>query len=69
MLKAAKQWKGTEGLTAVLVPYLSRAAMQLRQERTGVFRNLACSGANPKWEGTADIRYTDGNGVRRLYEF
>ena len=69
VLKEAKLWKGVEGLEVVLVPYLSRAAMQLRQERTDVFRSLVESGANPKWEGSADIRYSDESGVRRLYVF
>ncbi|PNW84761.1 hypothetical protein CHLRE_03g157564v5 [Chlamydomonas reinhardtii] len=70
VFKAAKQWKGSgEGLTAVLVPYLSRATMRLRQDRTDVFRSLAEAGAKPKWDGIADIRYTDERGLRRLYDF
>ena len=68
VFKAAKAWKESD-VGVVLVPYLSRASMLLRRERTEVFGRLAAAGANPKWEGSAGIRYSDGNGMRRLYDF
>ena len=65
--KAAKGWKKELGV--VLVPYLSRQSMQLRLERASIFKGLVESFADPKWVGSADIEYLNGQGQRVLYEF
>ena len=65
--KVAKAWKSKQGV--VMVPYLSRRSMQLRQERTAIYKGLAEAGAEPKWAGLADIEYLNGEGDRVLYVF
>ncbi|KAG2439104.1 hypothetical protein HYH02_006626 [Chlamydomonas schloesseri] len=67
VLKAAKGWRQESGV--VVAPYLSRQSMQLRKQRTEVFRGLYEAGANPKWVGCADICFTNGQGERVMHQF
>ncbi|GLC34158.1 hypothetical protein PLESTM_000164600 [Pleodorina starrii] len=65
LLSKARQ----EGWTSVVVtPYLSTEVMELRRQRTEVFRSLINSGFSPKWSGQADIRYSS-EGKSVLYDF
>ncbi|KXZ43561.1 hypothetical protein GPECTOR_87g424 [Gonium pectorale] len=41
----------------VWAPYLSGPEMQLRKQRTELFRSLKEEGYSPKWHGSAGIRY------------
>lgn len=55
-------------LDVVVVPYLSSEVMELRKQRTAVFRSLVDQGLSPKWSGDADVWYVH-NGVRVKYKF
>ncbi len=48
----------------VWAPYLSPGDLELRRQRTEIFRTLQEEGYKPKWHGKAGIRYfRDGKAV------
>ncbi|PNW72827.1 hypothetical protein CHLRE_15g643000v5 [Chlamydomonas reinhardtii] len=74
--KLAKVWAKKKNVVmvpylffVVVVGYLSRPSMLLRQERTAIYKGLAEAGAGPKWTGSADIEYLNGEGERVLFQF